>query len=50
VIALSCCAVFLRLAAAGIGIYTYDAFGHGLSEPKDEKHRSYIENFNYLVK
>jgi alpha-beta hydrolase superfamily lysophospholipase len=32
-----------------MAVYTYDAHGHGLSEPKDDKHRCFIEHFEDLV-
>ncbi len=43
------CTVFSHLAEAGIAVYAFDAHGHGLSEPKDEKLRCYFEHFEDLT-
>eukprot|EP00877_Chromochloris_zofingiensis_P002614 jgi/Chrzof1/12353/Cz06g31170.t1 len=41
--------VFSQLAAAGIAVYSYDAFGHGQSEPADPNQRCLIWKFQQLV-
>ena len=41
--------VFELLARAGIACYTYDAHGHGLSEPSDDYNRVLVWDFADLV-
>ena len=43
------CTVFALLAEGGIAVYAFDAHGHGLSEPKDDKVRCYFEHFEDLT-
>lgn len=41
-------AVFTRLAKNGLIIHSYDAHGHGKSEPLEEKGRAFIDDFRHL--
>eukprot|EP00882_Tetradesmus_deserticola_P005694 GHRQ01005995.1.p1 GENE.GHRQ01005995.1~~GHRQ01005995.1.p1 ORF type:complete len:263 (+),score=86.57 GHRQ01005995.1:298-1086(+) len=41
--------VFKHLADAGVAVYTYDAHGHGRSEPKEPHNRGLITNHTHLV-
>lgn len=41
--------VFRSFAEAGIAVHTYDAHGHGNSEPFAEEDRFLIWDFNHLV-
>lgn len=41
--------VFKHWAKAGIAVHTYDAHGHGHSEPKAEEDRFLIWDFNHIV-
>ncbi|GFR39898.1 hypothetical protein Agub_g403 [Astrephomene gubernaculifera] len=42
-------AVCRYLADNGIAVYTYDAHGHGRSEPLDVNSRAYIQSYTHLV-
>ena len=42
-------AVFSSLAAAGISVHSYDAHGHGQSEPRGKKDRAFVRKFSDLV-
>jgi alpha-beta hydrolase superfamily lysophospholipase len=41
--------VFSRIADAGIAVFTYDAHGHGKSEPLEDAKRCMIYRFDDLV-
>uniref|UniRef100_A0A383WFB9 Serine aminopeptidase S33 domain-containing protein n=1 Tax=Tetradesmus obliquus TaxID=3088 RepID=A0A383WFB9_TETOB len=41
--------VFKHLADAGVAVYTYDVYGHGRSEPKEDNGRCLITDYNYLA-
>ena len=42
-------AVFSQLAAAGIAVHSYDAHGHGQSEPSRLEDRAFVQNITDLV-
>jgi alpha-beta hydrolase superfamily lysophospholipase len=41
---------FATLAAAGITVHTFDAHGHGRSEPRAQKARGFVKRFSDLVR
>lgn len=43
------CAVCQTLADQGIEVTTYDAHGHGKSEPTEEGGRAFVGNYKHLV-
>ena len=43
-------AVFSRIADAGIAVFTYDAHGHGKSEPLKDSERCLVNRFDDLVR
>lgn len=42
-------AVFEQLTASGIAVYTYDMYGHGLSEPHAAADRGWVEDWQHMV-
>eukprot|EP00878_Enallax_costatus_P017897 GHUV01018810.1.p1 GENE.GHUV01018810.1~~GHUV01018810.1.p1 ORF type:complete len:244 (+),score=20.33 GHUV01018810.1:490-1221(+) len=42
-------AVFEQLSASGIAVYTYDMYGHGMSEPKEPADRAWVQDWQHMV-
>jgi len=42
--------LFERISRAGIAIHSFDAHGHGLSEPKSKAERALVWQFKHLVR
>ncbi len=41
--------MFSKLAGAGVSVFSYDAHGHGKSEPQGKQARAYVNAFSDLV-
>lgn len=41
--------VFVELAKAGVVVYTFDAHGHGRSDPSEPRNRALVQEFRHLV-